>query len=53
MPEYVVKLVWNAEAAVWVATIDGIKGLVLECSSLDAFIKRIRFAANEIMKLSG
>ena len=53
MPEdYIVKLLWDAEAAVWVATSDDIQGLVLEAGSLDALIERVRFAAPEILSLN-
>lgn len=32
---YTVNLLWDADASVWVATSDDIKGLVLESGSLD------------------
>jgi len=53
MPEYTVKLLWDDEAAVWIATSDDIKGLVLESGSLDALIERVRFAAPELLTLNG
>lgn len=53
MLEYMVKLVWDNEAAVWIATSDDIPGLVLESGSLDALIERVRFAAPELLSLNG
>ncbi|MCL1940649.1 MAG: DUF1902 domain-containing protein [Synergistaceae bacterium] len=52
MPEYIIKLSWDAEAAVWIATSDDIQGLVLEAGSLDALIERVRFAAPEMLALN-
>ena len=46
--EYIVKLIWDSEAAVWVATSDDIPGLVLESGSFDALLERVRIAAPEI-----
>jgi hypothetical protein len=53
MKEYVVNLIWDDEASVWVATSDDIEGLVLESGSLDALIERVRFAAPELLELNG
>ena len=53
MAEYIVNLIWDEEASVWVATSDDIPGLVLESGSLDALIERVRFAAPELLILNG
>ncbi len=53
IPEYYVKLTWDAEAGVWVATSDNLTGLVMESGSLDALIERVRFAAPELLELNG
>ncbi len=50
--EYTVKLSWDDEAAVWVATSDDIPGLVLESGSFDALLERVRFAAPELLELN-
>ena len=42
---YTVKLFWDPDAAVWVATSEDIPGLVLESGSFDALVERVRFAA--------
>ena len=53
MPQYTISLIWDAEAAVWIATSEDVPGLVLESGSLDALIERIRFAAPELLSLNG
>ena len=50
--EYIVKLIWDSEAAVWVATSDDIPGLVLESGSFDALLERTRFAVPELLELN-
>ncbi len=51
--KYVVKLIWDPEASVWVATSDDIPGLVLESGSFDALLERVRFATPELLELNG
>ena len=53
MSQYVIKLMWDNQAAVWVATSDDIPGLILESGSLDALIERVRYAAPELLSLEG
>jgi hypothetical protein len=53
MAEYNVNLVWDPEAAVWVATSEDIPGLVLEGGSLDALTERVRFAVPELLSVDG
>ena len=50
--EYIVNLMWDNEAGVWIATSDDVKGLVLESGSLDALIERVRFAIPELLALN-
>jgi len=52
MPEYIINLSWDNDAAVWIATSQNIPGLVLESGSLDALIERVRFAAPELLALN-
>jgi len=52
MLEYTVNLLWDEEAAVWVATSEDIPGLVLESGSLDALIQRVLFTAPELVTLN-
>lgn len=53
MSEYTVQLIWDEEAAVWIATSNDISGLVLESGSFDALIERVRFAVPELLALNG
>ncbi|MCM1091465.1 MAG: DUF1902 domain-containing protein [Butyrivibrio sp.] len=50
--EYVVNLIWDNEANVWIATSDDIPGLVLESGSFDALLERVRFAVPELLTLN-
>ena len=50
--EYTVLMTWDDEAAVWVATSDDIKGLVLESGSLDALIEKVKYAVSELLELN-
>ena len=52
-PEYLISLIWDADAAVWIATSDSIPGLVMESGSMDALIERVRFTVPELMELNG
>ena len=49
---YTVNLLWDADASVWVATNDDIKGLVLESGSLDVLIERVRMTVPDLLKLN-
>lgn len=50
--DYIINLIWDEDAQVWVATSDDIPGLVLESGSFDALLERVRFAAPELLKLN-
>ncbi|MBO4636945.1 MAG: DUF1902 domain-containing protein [Clostridiales bacterium] len=47
-----IDIFWDAEAAVWIATSNDVKGLVLESGSLDALIERVRVAVPELLELN-
>ena len=49
---YNIKISWDPEAVVWIATSEDIPGLVLECEALDALIERVNLAAPEIIKIN-
>ena len=51
--EYTIRMSWDEEAQVWIATSEEIPGLVLESGSYDALIERVRQAAPEIIALNG
>ncbi len=48
-----VNLLWDQEAAVWVATSEDVPGLALESSSFDALVERVRIAVPELLALNG
>ena len=50
--KYTVMIMWDNDAAVYVATSDEIPGLVLESGSFDALIEKIRFAVPELLQLN-
>ena len=50
--EYKIKLIWDDEANVWVATSDDVPGLVLESSSFDALVERVRYAIPELTEVN-
>ncbi len=51
--EYIINLIWDDDAKVWVATSDDIAGLVLESGSFDALLERVRYAVPELLELNG
>ena len=50
---YRINITWDDEAQVWIAVSEDIKGLVLECGSLDALIERVRVAVPELLEIQG
>jgi hypothetical protein len=45
-------MLWDPEAAVWIAESDDVPGLVLESGSFDALVERVRFAVPELLELN-
>lgn len=52
MEGYNIQLVWDNEAAVWIATSEDIPGLILEDESADRLIQRVILAAPELIELN-
>ena len=50
---YRIKMQWDEDAAVWIATSIDVPGLVLESGSFDALIERVRYAVPELLELNG
>ena len=50
--EYKIKLIWDDEADVWVATSDDVPGLVLESGSYDALVERVRYTIPDLLELN-
>lgn len=46
-----IKLFWDNDAAVWIATSDDIPSLALEGGSCDALIERVKYALPELLAL--
>ena len=49
---YSVKLTWDSEASMWIATSDDVPGLVLESNSYDALIEKVKIAIPELLELN-
>jgi len=47
-----ISFTWDDEACVWVATSEDVPGLVLEHSSFDVLVERVRLAAPELLELN-
>ncbi len=47
-----VKLLWDNEAAVWVAKSDDLPGLALESGSCDALIERVKYIVPELLDMN-
>ena len=50
---YRIDMIWDEDAAVWVATSEDVPGLVLESGSFDALLERVRNAVPELLELNG
>lgn len=50
--KYNIKMTWDEEASVWIATSDDVPGLVLESGSFDALVERVRIAIPELLELN-
>ncbi len=47
-----VKILWDNEAAVWVAESDDLPGLALESGSCDALIEKVKYIVPELMDMN-
>ena len=47
-----VKLVWDAEAEVWITESNDIPGLILGSPSFDKLVERVKMAAPEMLELN-
>lgn len=50
--EYNVKIYWDKEASVWIATSDNIPGLVLESDNMQTLYKKLELAIPEILEVN-
>ena len=49
--EYRISFSWDDEASVWIATSEDIHGLILEHSSFDALMEKVRLAVPELLEM--
>ena len=49
--EYKVVFAWDSEAGVWIATSEDIHGLILEHSSFDVLMERVRLSVPELLEM--
>ena len=47
-----IRMLWDEDAQVWVATSEDVPGLVMESGSFDALIERLRIAVPELLQLN-
>ena len=47
-----IQMTWDDESDVWMATSDDVPGLVLEHSSFDVLVERVRLASPELLALN-
>jgi len=50
--EHVINAMWDADAAVWVATSDDVPGLVTESKTFEALLKKLRTLVPELLELN-
>jgi len=48
----IINVIWDSDAAVYVATSDSVPGLVLESGSFDALVEKVRIAVPELLELN-
>ena len=44
-----IKINWDSEASMWIATSENVPGLVLESNSYDALIEKVKIASPELL----
>ena len=49
---YRIKMYWDSEAEVWIATSSDVPGLVLESGSFDTLLERVRYTVPELIELN-
>ena len=53
MLEYSIMLTWDDEASVWIAESNDIPGLILEDSSFDTLVERVKIAIPDLLWQDG
>ena len=50
--EYRIQIIWDQEAAVWIASSREVRGLIIESESVDLLIERLRSIVPELLVLN-
>ena len=50
---YRIRIEWDSEAAVWIATSKDVPGLVLESGSIETLVEQVQLAVPELFELNG
>ena len=48
----IINVIWDSDAAVYIATSENVPGLALESGSFDALIEKVRVAVPELLQLN-
>jgi hypothetical protein len=51
--EFIINASWDAEAGVWLATSDSIRGLVVEAESWPQLLQEISYVLPDLLELNG
>ncbi|MDR1786247.1 MAG: DUF1902 domain-containing protein [Spirochaetaceae bacterium] len=51
--EYIISLTWDDEARVWIAESQELPGLILESTSLDTLMEKVKIAVPELLEAGG
>ena len=53
MKPYFIQAEWDDEADVWVATSDGVPGLVAESETIEALVLKLKLRVPELLEVNG
>ena len=51
--EFIVRAIWDGEAAVWVASSDDVPGLVTEAETIDQLLRKLQVMIPELLEANG
>jgi predicted RNase H-like HicB family nuclease len=51
--EFTVRVMWDAEASVWVAESDDVPGLITEADTFEALVVKLRVMIPELLEANG
>ena len=53
MKTYFIQAEWDEQAGVWVATSDGVPGLVAESETIEALVLKLKLRVPELLEVNG